>query len=102
ILSFWTGGVFCLFFFSSRRRQTRWPRDWSSDVCSSDLTLPSRLTIAAHSLLSRPPLLGPPLGFTAALTAVTSWSCVTGQFAAGRSEERRVGKECRSRWWAES
>src|SRR5690625_7449714 len=25
------------FFFSSRRRQTRWPRDWSSDVCSSDL-----------------------------------------------------------------
>src|SRR5690625_7570262 len=28
-----------LFFFSSRRRHTRWPRDWSSDVCSSDLTL---------------------------------------------------------------
>src|SRR5690625_6584104 len=27
----------CLFFFSSRRRHTRWPRDWSSDVCSSDL-----------------------------------------------------------------
>src|SRR5690625_5449085 len=26
-------------FFSSRRRHTRWPRDWSSDVCSSDLTL---------------------------------------------------------------
>src|SRR5690625_6406970 len=26
-----------LFFFSSRRRHTRWPRDWSSDVCSSDL-----------------------------------------------------------------
>src|SRR5690625_8038334 len=24
-----------LFFFSSRRRHTRWPRDWSSDVCSS-------------------------------------------------------------------
>src|SRR5439155_6531467 len=29
--------VFCFFFFSSRRRHTRWPRDWSSDVCSSDL-----------------------------------------------------------------
>src|SRR5207253_7957671 len=28
-------------FFSSRRRHTRWPRDWSSDVCSSDLS-PSR------------------------------------------------------------
>src|SRR5690625_5897409 len=30
--------MICLcFFFSSRRRHTRWPRDWSSDVCSSDL-----------------------------------------------------------------
>src|SRR5215208_7948206 len=27
----------CFFLFSSRRRHTRWPRDWSSDVCSSDL-----------------------------------------------------------------
>src|SRR5690625_5621300 len=27
-----------MFFFTSRRRHTRWPRDWSSDVCSSDLT----------------------------------------------------------------
>src|SRR5437868_14330058 len=27
------------FFFSSRRRHTRSKRDWSSDVCSSDLTL---------------------------------------------------------------
>src|SRR5690606_40463838 len=26
-----------LFFFSSRRRHTRFSRDWSSDVCSSDL-----------------------------------------------------------------
>src|SRR5690625_5895630 len=30
------GGSF--FFFSSRRRHTSWPRDWSSDVCSSDLS----------------------------------------------------------------
>src|SRR6266487_6164217 len=28
-----------LFFFSSRRRHTRWTGDWSSDVCSSDLTV---------------------------------------------------------------
>src|SRR5215208_1310096 len=36
------------FFFSSRRRHTRWPRDWSSDVCSSDLALahPDRTTTA--------------------------------------------------------
>src|SRR5436309_14597339 len=32
---FQSGG--CLFFFSSRRRHTRFSRDWSSDVCSSDL-----------------------------------------------------------------
>src|SRR6266436_8016068 len=37
----------CLFFFfSSRRRHTRCSRDWSSDVCSSDLT-PQNL-LAAH------------------------------------------------------
>src|SRR6266508_2580236 len=30
------------FFFSCRRRHTRWPRDWSSDVCSSDLGQASR------------------------------------------------------------
>src|SRR5438067_5759347 len=28
---------YCFFFFSSRRRHTRSKRDWSSDVCSSDL-----------------------------------------------------------------
>src|SRR2546430_12136632 len=31
--------VVCLFFFSSRRRHTRFDCDWSSDVCSSDLQL---------------------------------------------------------------
>src|SRR5215510_15322785 len=42
-----TGSAF-FFFFSSRRRHTRWPRDWSSDVCSSDLDCPksSALTIS--------------------------------------------------------
>src|SRR5690606_17876126 len=30
--------IISLFFFSSRRRHTRFSRDWSSDVCSSDLT----------------------------------------------------------------
>src|SRR5690348_18156443 len=29
--------LLCFFFFSSRRRHTRWTGDWSSDVCSSDL-----------------------------------------------------------------
>src|SRR5690606_40339451 len=44
-----------LFFFSSRRRHTRFSRDWSSDVCSSDLScLSPPRTIApilAHSAL---------------------------------------------------
>src|SRR5690554_383208 len=31
--------LFCFFFFSSRRRHTRCGRDWSSDVCSSDLPI---------------------------------------------------------------
>src|SRR2546427_12792204 len=41
---------FCLFFFSSRRRHTRFDCDWSSDVCSSDLLNGGRDTI--------PPALG--------------------------------------------
>ena len=35
----WVGGGFFFFFFSSRRRHTRLVRDWSSDVCSSDLRI---------------------------------------------------------------
>src|SRR5688572_33374341 len=76
----------CMFFFSSRRRHTRFDCDWSSDVCSSDLhghvlamcdwcnlhygrhgSKPDRVELAHDKDL-------------------------------GRSEERRVGKECRSRW----
>src|SRR5437660_6479439 len=37
--------VVLVFFFSSRRRHTSWPRDWSSDVCSSDLGLAARLPL---------------------------------------------------------
>src|SRR5579885_3724208 len=36
------------FFFSSRRRHTRSKRDWSSDVCSSDLAGPKRRAPAAR------------------------------------------------------
>src|SRR5439155_14494640 len=41
---------FCFFFFSSRRRHTRWPRDWSSDVCSSDLSLSSSVLSTSRRL----------------------------------------------------
>src|SRR5207253_1397054 len=36
--------LFFFFFFSSRRRHTRWPRDWSSDVCSPISTSPLPMT----------------------------------------------------------
>src|SRR6266487_6612603 len=35
-----------VFFFSSRRRHTRWTGDWSSDVCSSDLAARTRISLA--------------------------------------------------------
>src|SRR6266542_4784725 len=42
------------FFFSSRRRHTRCYRDWSSDVCSSDLGQRGALAVAEASGLPRP------------------------------------------------
>src|SRR6267143_1377025 len=69
--------VWLCFFCSSRRRHTRWNCDWSSDVCSSDLhgnamRRQRSAARAAHELVD----------------VAVAW----------RSEERRVGKECRSRW----
>src|SRR5437763_10496285 len=70
---------FFFFFFSSRRRHTRYIGDWSSDVCSSDLhdAHPGGMVVRGLAERSKPghkPL------------------------PCDRSEERRVGKECRSRW----
>src|SRR5271163_4286427 len=45
------GGLFVFFFFSSRRRHTRSDRDWSSDVCSSDLGLNGKLLGAPYEKL---------------------------------------------------
>src|SRR5439155_3150233 len=45
--------LFFFFFFSSRRRHTRWPRDWSSDVCSSDLLLLFAVDFLSRRLLKR-------------------------------------------------
>src|SRR5258707_11590847 len=49
--------MFVVFFFSSRRRHTRYWRDWSSDVCSSDLLLLIGLHTAAVLLHQPDPLL---------------------------------------------
>src|SRR5690349_23705803 len=87
-----SSSAFFLFFFSSRRRHTRSLRDWSSDVCSSDLRELadefSPKSTSRPSLDRRP---GPPGGRRG-----------RGRRRAPlRSEERRVGKEGRSRWSAE-
>src|SRR5438093_13016392 len=79
------------FFFSSRRRHTRLVSDWSSDVCSSDL-----VTIAMIPLLEVSPL-GPTLAGRDRITAEGHHGR-RARASHQRSEERRVGKECRSRW----
>src|SRR5439155_18689829 len=85
-----------IFFFSSRRRHTRWPRDWSSDVCSSDLA--KDWEPFAISLLAK--LLG---GSDAArlhqvlVRERRVATSVGADYEMVRSEERRVGKEWRCR-----
>src|SRR5438034_6879379 len=77
--------LFVFFFFSSRRRHTRSLCDWSSDVCSSDL----RVLMRAVHVDDRVP------NQSAGMTKNRS----AGDWRPLRSEERRVGKECRS-WWS--
>src|SRR5260221_4517271 len=94
---------FCFFFFSSRRRHTRSLCDWSSDVCSSDLvnfdfslfkefnlTEAQRLQFRSEffNLFNHPNFSNPGNTVGGGLGVIGS----------ARSEERRVGKECRSRW----
>src|SRR2546429_5015632 len=141
-----------VFFFSSRRRHTRCSRDWSSDVCSSDLLrvvlfeiyrryrlrLAPGATVVKNAVVTTKPAAVPVIrvprevtrpGPGAGLDARPSAGAIKpdrsppsspdwGQpmeipppsayrhvviaygsnFGASRSEERRVGKECRSRW----
>src|SRR5687768_11905749 len=79
------------FFFSSRRRHTRCSRDWSSDVCSSDLIAhigkQSSYGQSQHS---------PGSNHTPPQRAQRSTKKKS-SFVTRRSEERRVGKEGRSR-----
>src|SRR5207253_4509576 len=93
------------FFFSSRRRHTRWPRDWSSDVCSSDLTAASKSAtgqyfqrIHALDLASGAERPGSPIAVQATYpgSGANSTSGIVSFDPAFRSEERRVGKECSS------
>src|SRR2546421_6258648 len=90
------------FFFSSRRRHTRSDRDWSSDVCSSDLVKsasgpPDALRARRPAqLATETAALVVPLTLAASSRTLV---CLQGRdMKIARSEERRVGKECRSRW----
>src|SRR2546426_6528065 len=73
------------FFFSSRRRHTRLQGDWSSDVCSSDLAARERVAVVEGAV-------------ALAGTLLRAGQVATLSRTGTRSEERRVGKECRSRW----
>src|SRR5439155_9802618 len=90
--------VFLFFFFSSRRRHTRWPRDWSSDVCSSDL-VPRAARHEERRDAARPLRLAAPRPDDEDAGAIAGGDPLLGPGQA-RSEERRVGKEGRSRWGA--
>src|SRR5258706_6801616 len=92
-------------FFSSRRRHTRLVSDWSSDVCSSDLLhvldQPACFQLSHQLQEARWLIKNVQQRFETILRV--SQAIVDRQrhfFEHGevRSEERRVGKECRSRW----
>src|SRR5205085_7741946 len=91
---------FFFFFFSSRRRHTRFDCDWSSDVCSSDLHFVGQTPLQIRGARQAGEVVG--AGGVGSLGgaphAVTYEPAQV--FHVERSEERRVGKECRSRWWA--
>src|SRR2546430_6274401 len=95
--------VSCVFFFfSSRRRHTRFDCDWSSDVCSSDLMAEDGVFFRAVGFL-HPRTLVPVVaialqGLVAAVIAVSGRYEQILNYVVSRSEERRVGEECRSRW----
>src|SRR5260221_10755882 len=95
----------CLsFFFSSRRRHTRSLCDWSSDVCSSDLSL--KVTDLTKDFFAVIEWRQGDYGLARLhldhseeiFREIGDFQGLAHTFHLARSEERRVGKECRSRW----
>src|SRR6266487_3638554 len=74
------------FFFSSRRRHTRWTGDWSSDVCSSDLYLffsePKNKSRAARRAI-KPTIIGLQLKTSLSGSSVPESPCATAHPVAG-------------------
>src|SRR2546430_6118660 len=95
-------GACVVFFFSSRRRHTRFDCDWSSDVCSSDLNGIGSLQYTGTSILMSQPETGALIteyALNGGVNRTIGHLRRTGhEDDPERSEERRVGKECRSRW----
>src|SRR5438876_6004834 len=105
--------LFPMFFFSSRRRHTRWTDDWSSDVCSSDLGTEPAVAWSISRRRAGNLLGSKPIAFLWQIHQSRrqnrnhAWHRESrrrghGAFAyqnsiETRSEERRVGKEERSR-----
>src|SRR5699024_12222843 len=96
------------FFFSSRRRHTRSKRDWSSDVCSSDLHAAARTERLQNGAGTRITggVFAPELRDQNSIVGKIEVDIAGGQSLprlpnilarCKRSEERRVGKEWRSR-----
>src|SRR5207253_8005623 len=97
--------------FSSRRRHTRWPRDWSSDVCSSDLDgepsksptplMPLTVQVRMASNASRAQFVAELAQLhrlqLKSIADATFVGWTHEQEVAHRSEERRVGKGGRAR-----
>src|SRR5205814_4172608 len=84
--------VFFFFFFSSRRRHTRCLSDWSSDVCSSDLGRMDTIVIRGGAELEGEVVVS---GSKNAALPLLFATLLTRERSVVRSEERRVGKECR-------
>src|SRR5437763_3531276 len=89
------------FFFSSRRRHTRYIGDWSSDVCSSDLDVAVRAPVRRTAAAARDrPADGHPAHRRNRATRHARFAQVdrgdNHRGRAVRSEERRVGKEWRT------
>src|SRR5690348_17854198 len=93
------------FFFSSRRRHTRWTGDWSSDVCSSDLGeyLVNEVAHCSHCHSPRGDKGQPDRArlLQGATLPIRPKEPTNDWTDKSRSEERRVGKECRCRWSAD-
>src|SRR5690606_40989727 len=94
--------VFYVFFFSSRRRHTRFSRDWSSDVCSSDLVQGSGIVagneIGGNGLYGTGPNVIEFNSFGTLTVDADAQIYERGTSpTAERSEERRVGNEWRRR-----